>query len=119
YGHYAMQIASAPAESLRDLRLAQQLWLTVVWTVYGGALLTIGLIRRRPLLRLMALVLLGMTIAKVYLMDIWSLTKIYRIIALILLGAVLLIVSFLYQPLRRRLMEESGEADPEAEQGTR
>jgi len=118
FGHYAMQIASAPSGAdLRDLRLAQQLGLTVVWTIYGGALLTIGLIRRRPLLRMMALVLLGMTIVKVYLLDIWSLAKLYRIIALILLGVVLLLVSFLYQPLRRRLAEgeEATEIEAQAE----
>jgi uncharacterized membrane protein len=119
YGHYAMQIAGAPPGSdLRDLRLAQQLGLTVVWTIYGGALLTIGLVRRRPLLRMMALLLLAMTIVKVYVLDIWSLTKLYRIIALILLGIVLLLVSFLYQPLRRRLAETETDTDIEAQAET-
>jgi uncharacterized membrane protein len=118
YGHYEMHIAgSPPGADLRDLRLAQQLGLTVVWTIYGGALLTIGLVRRRPLLRVMALALLGMTIVKVYLLDIWSLAKLYRIIALILLGVVLLLVSFLYQPLRRRLADadEATEIEAQAE----
>ena len=119
YGHYAMQIAGAPpGADLRDLRLAQQLGLTVVWTIYGGALLTIGLLRRRPLLRMMALLLLAMTIVKVYVLDIWSLSKLYRIIALILLGAVLLLVSFLYQPLRRRLAEAEANPDIEAQAET-
>ena len=120
YGHYAMQIANAQetGADLRDLRLAQQLGLTVVWTVYGGALLTIGLLRRRPLLRMMALLLLTMTIVKVYVLDIWSLTKLYRIIALILLGIVLLLVSFLYQPLRRRLAEAEADTDIEAQAET-
>jgi uncharacterized membrane protein len=119
FGHYGMQIAGAPSGAdLRDLRLAQQLGLTVVWTIYGGALLTIGLMRRRPLLRMMALALLGMTIAKVYLLDIWSLAKLYRIIALILLGVVLLLVSFLYQPLRRRLGEAEEATEVEAQTET-
>lgn len=119
YGYYAMQIAGAPSGAdLRDLRLAQQLGLTVVWTIYGGALLTIGLLRRRPLLRMMALLLLAMTIVKVYVLDIWSLSKLYRIIALILLGAVLLLVSFLYQPLRRRLAETEADTDIEAQAET-
>src|SRR5205085_9415876 len=89
-GYFQARVASArgQGERVHDLRLAQQLWLTVVWTVYGGALLTIGLTRRRPLLRLMALVLLGLTIGKVYLLDIWSLATLYRIIALTLLGVV-------------------------------
>ncbi|HJQ23603.1 MAG TPA: DUF2339 domain-containing protein [Blastocatellia bacterium] len=117
YGHYAMQIAGAPrGADLSDLLLAQKLSLTVVWTVYGGLLLTVGLVRRRPLLRLMALLLLGLTILKVYLLDIWSLKTLYRVIALILLGAVLLLVSFLYQPLRRRLAEaDDDEAQAETD----
>jgi len=43
------------------------------------------------------------------------LARLYRIVALILLGVVLLLVSFLYQPLRRRLAEadnDAGEAGP-------
>ncbi len=66
----------------------------------------------------MALILLAMTIVKVYVLDIWSLAKLYRIIALILLGVVLLLVSFLYQPLRRRLAEAEDGADIEAQAGT-
>jgi uncharacterized membrane protein len=115
-GYFDARIALAGSnyDKTSDLRLAQQLWLTVVWTVYGGVLLTIGLVRRRPLLRVMALVLLAATIVKVYVLDIWSLAKLYRIIALILLGVVLLLVSFLYQPLRRRLAEVENDADIEA-----
>jgi uncharacterized membrane protein len=119
-GYFDARIALAGSDydKVRDLRLAQQLWLTVVWAVYGGALLTIGLVRRRPLLRMMALVLLGMTIVKVYVLDIWSLAKLYRIGALILLGVVLLLVSFLYQPLRRRLAEAEDDAEVKAQAET-
>jgi uncharacterized membrane protein len=66
----------------------------------------------------MALLLLAMTIVKVYVLDIWSLAKLYRIVALILLGAVLLLVSFLYQPLRRRLAEADGDTEIEAQAKT-
>src|SRR5207253_5055419 len=43
-----LAVTGGNAENLRDLQLAKQLCLTVVWTVYGGVLLTIGLVRRRP-----------------------------------------------------------------------
>ncbi|MFL6213152.1 MAG: DUF2339 domain-containing protein [Blastocatellia bacterium] len=112
-GYFSARLAEAgvTAERERDLRLAQQLWLTVVWAVYGGVLLTVGLARRQALLRVMALVLLAMTIVKVYVLDIWSLARLYRIVALILLGVILLLVSFLYQPLRRRLAEAENDAE--------
>ncbi|HEX8423492.1 MAG TPA: DUF2339 domain-containing protein, partial [Pyrinomonadaceae bacterium] len=45
-------------QRLRDLRLAQGLSLSLIWTLYGGAMLLYGHARQNRLLRLMALVLL-------------------------------------------------------------
>jgi uncharacterized membrane protein len=53
----------------------------------------------------MALLLLGLTIFKVFLFDLSSLEKLYRIISFIVLGAILLAVSFLYQRYRQRMAE--------------
>jgi uncharacterized membrane protein len=92
-------------ENLRDLHLAQQLSLSVVWALYGGAMLVFGIWRQHRLLRIMALILLGMTIIKVFLIDLASLDRIYRIISFIVLGAILLVVSFLYQRSQRRASE--------------
>lgn len=113
YGYYSVKInaMAGQAERLDDLRLAQQLSISVIWTVYGGALLTIGILRRSRLLRLMALMLLGLTIFKVFLLDLSSLEKIYRIISFIVLGAILLTVSFLYQRARQRTTEMEMETD--------
>ncbi len=117
YGHYAVKI-NAPGvtqSDLSDLRLAQQLSISVIWTVYGGAMLTIGIVKRSPLLRMMALLLLGLTIFKVFLLDLSSLDKIYRIISFIVLGAILLAVSFLYQRYRQRVAGMDDDQDPEAQ----
>jgi uncharacterized membrane protein len=84
----------------QDLELARQLSLSMIWMVYGGALLAIGILRRSKLMRLMGLALLSVTILKVFLWDLSSLEKLYRIISFIVLGAILLAVSFLYQRLR-------------------
>ncbi|HKP86115.1 MAG TPA: DUF2339 domain-containing protein [Blastocatellia bacterium] len=115
YGYYAVKInATSDAQArLEDLRLAQQLSISVIWTIYGGAMLTMGIIRRSRLLRVMALALLGLTIFKVFLIDLSLLEKLYRIISFIVLGAILLVVSFLYQRYRQRAaemdIEEGGE----------
>ena len=50
----------------------------------------------------MALLLLGLTILKVFFFDLSSLDKIYRIISFVVLGAILLVVSFLYQQRQPR-----------------
>ncbi|HSB08308.1 MAG TPA: DUF2339 domain-containing protein [Blastocatellia bacterium] len=106
-GYYAAKIRAGDAApgTLVDLRLAQQLSLSLVWAIYGGAMLAVGIARRSKLLRMMALALLGLTIFKVFLFDLSSLEKLYRIISFIVLGAILLAVSFLYQRYRQRTAE--------------
>ena len=64
---------------------------------FGAALLAIGFWRRSPFLRWQALVLLAISIAKVFLFDISSLSEGYRILSFLGLGALLLAVSFVYQ----------------------
>jgi uncharacterized membrane protein len=112
-GYYAVKTGAGglAAETRIDLHLAQQLSLSVVWAIYGGAMLTIGIARRSKLLRVMALVLLGLTILKVFGLDLSSLQKLYRTISLLVLGAILLGVSFLYQRYRQRIAELIGESD--------
>jgi uncharacterized membrane protein len=110
-GYYTAKMSASGLSSgtRGDLHLAQQLSLSVVWTVYGGAMLTAGIARRSKLLRVMALLLLGVTIFKVFLFDLSSLEKLYRIISFIVLGAILLGVSFLYQRYRQRVAELIGD----------
>jgi uncharacterized membrane protein len=88
-------------EQMRNLKLAKQLSLSVVWAIYGGALLIFGFLRRSALLRGMAIGLLGATILKVFFFDLASLDRIYRIISFFVLGIILLAVSFLYQQRQR------------------
>jgi uncharacterized membrane protein len=109
-GYFATQRRAGliAAGEIRDLRLAQQLSLSVLWALYGGALLVFGLVRRNRVLRLMALLLLGLTTAKVFFVDLSSLDKVYRIISFIVLGAILLAVSFLYQQRHERAAKAEG-----------
>ncbi|HYN84291.1 MAG TPA: DUF2339 domain-containing protein, partial [Pyrinomonadaceae bacterium] len=102
-GYFAAQLGAqglAP-EQVRDLQLARGLALSVVWAVYGGALLLYGYVRRAKLQRVLGLALLGLTTLKVFFYDLSSLDRIYRIISFIVLGVILLAVSYLYQQTRR------------------
>jgi uncharacterized membrane protein len=92
----------------RDLRLAQGLSLSLVWTLYGGAMLLYGHRRGNRLLRLMALLLLTATALKVFFLDLAVLEKFYRIVSFLVLGAILLAVSFLYQQKQRAAKSEGG-----------
>lgn len=75
---------------------AQHLALSALWTVYACALILLGVQRGSALLRWQALVLFGVTVAKVFFYDLSSLQRAYRILSFLILGVVLLIVSFLY-----------------------
>jgi uncharacterized membrane protein len=86
----------------RNLELAKQLSLSVVWGLYACGLFVAARVRRRPLLRVMALVLLSLTTLKVFLVDLSSLERGYRIFSFIMLGAILLIVSYFYQRSQQR-----------------
>ncbi|HWP42886.1 MAG TPA: DUF2339 domain-containing protein [Blastocatellia bacterium] len=111
-GYFAREIREAGAET-RDLRLARQLALSVIWAVYGGVMLATGIVRRRRLLRIMALLLLGVTIFKVFIIDLASLDQVYRMVSFIVLGLILLAVSFLYQRLRQLIIEADEIAEPD------
>jgi uncharacterized membrane protein len=84
-------------DAYRHDALAQQLWLSLLWTVYATGLLLFGLRRGLAGLRWQALGLYGLTIGKVFLYDLSFLQRVYRIASFVVLGVVLLVVSFLYQ----------------------
>jgi uncharacterized membrane protein len=86
----------------READKVRQVGLSVLWTVYALAAMGVGLWRRRPALRQFAIALFGLTVAKVLLVDASALDALYRILSFLLLGAVLLLVSFLYARSRQR-----------------
>jgi uncharacterized membrane protein len=80
-----------------DSGLAQHLALSLLWTAYASVLILLGVKRQSALLRWQALVLFGLVVAKVFFYDSSYLERFYRIISFLILGVVLLVVSFLYQ----------------------
>ncbi len=80
-----------------DARFASSLALSAIWTVLASAFIGVGLVRDFAPLRYLAMALFGLTVLKVFLVDLSSLGGIYRILGFIGVGLVLLAVSFLYQ----------------------
>jgi uncharacterized membrane protein len=89
-----------------DQALAQQLALSILWIGYAIMLMAVGMVRRSAAVRWQSLVLLGFAVAKVFLWDLSFLTRFYRIVSFLVLGLVLMLVSFLYQ---RRAASNSGD----------
>ncbi|HJT18436.1 MAG TPA: DUF2339 domain-containing protein [Thermoanaerobaculia bacterium] len=70
---------------------------SALWMAYGAALMTAGFRRSSSLLRYLALILIGLTVGKVFLYDLSALQRVYRILSFIALGVLLLAISFAYQ----------------------
>jgi len=98
WDYFGSQLALVPAESTTAvaLRNAQNLSLTVLWAVYAVILLVIGIVKRWRLVRLGALALLAIPIIKVFVYDVFALERVYRIVAFVGLGLLLIISAYLY-----------------------
>lgn len=70
---------------------------SAVWMAYGAVLMWVGFVKRTAFLRWQALVLLAVTIVKVFVYDTSQLETPYRVLSFIALGVILLAVSFAYQ----------------------
>jgi uncharacterized membrane protein len=95
--------AGSAVAARRGLRMAQNLSLTSLWAVCAVLLLIIGIAKRSRGVRLGALGLLAISIGKVYVYDVWVLERVYRIIAFVGLGVLLLGSAYLYQRYSRAI----------------
>ncbi len=78
---------------------AEQYTYSLVWLVLGVALLAAGVVLRSQPARLASAVVVALTIAKVFLVDMAGLTGILRALSFIGLGVVLVGIGWLYQRL--------------------
>ena len=92
-----------------DAALGRELLLSVLYALQAGALNGIGIGRADRWLRALGLGLMLATIVKVFFFDLSGLGQLYRIFSFLVLGATLLLISYLYQRHQRR---EAAPADP-------
>jgi uncharacterized membrane protein len=81
----------------RAVLIARDFSYSALWMAYGAMLMMIGFWRNSAFVRWQALVLIALTIVKVFVYDTSQLDHIYRILSFIALGALLLVISFAYQ----------------------
>jgi uncharacterized membrane protein len=83
-----------------------QALLSGFWALAGVTALVAGLVRDSRELRLAALALLTVTVAKVIALDLASLTSLYRVASCIALGLLLLLGAFAWQRIRPRALPD-------------
>ncbi|MDN3667240.1 DUF2339 domain-containing protein [Algibacter miyuki] len=80
--------------------------LPVLWGVLAFVLLLWGIKKQLKSLRIIALTLLGLTIVKLFAYDISNVSETGKIIAFILLGILILIISFIYQKIKVLVIDD-------------
>jgi uncharacterized membrane protein len=88
------------ADSLRN---TQQLTLSIAWIGYATLLMVLGFWRRVGWVRIGAIALFGLGIVKIFAWDLSFLTTLNRIYSFMVLGVILLAVSFAYTKFKGRL----------------
>ncbi|HMG83215.1 MAG TPA: DUF2339 domain-containing protein [Ferruginibacter sp.] len=80
--------------------------LTILWALCSFGLIWLGMKYKYKPLRIIALSLFAIALLKLFLFDIENISEGGKIIAFIMLGVLLLVVSFMYQRLKKIIIED-------------
>ena len=83
--------------------------LSISLTIAGFVEMALGMRLHLKPLRMISLATFGLVLVKLVAVDLWLLPTVGKIIIFIILGVILLLLSFLYQKLKRVLFEEDKE----------
>lgn len=83
-----------------------KLGLSILWGIYALVLVVLGIWQNKKFLRLVAMILFGLTLIKLFFYDIASLNTISKTIVFVSLGVLLLIISFLYNKYKNRISDD-------------
>jgi uncharacterized membrane protein len=87
--------------------------LSIIWGISSFIVMWLGMKKSKRILRVIALSLFAITLLKLFLYDISNMSPGGKIAAFILLGVLLLIVSFMYQRLKKILIDDAKDAKTE------
>lgn len=91
-----------------DISLHQYLkaGLTIVWALCSFAIMWLGMKHKYKMLRIISLFLFSLALVKLFLSDIRNISEGGKIAAFIMLGILLLIISFMYQKLKKIIIDD-------------
>jgi uncharacterized membrane protein len=89
-------------EKIANWRFLSHMYISIMWAVYGAALMAAGFWRKIRILRYIALGLFALLLVKVFIWDTMEVKKVYRIAAFLATGVTLVGVSYLYQYVRKK-----------------
>ena len=86
--------------------------ISVLWTLISVALMAAGFVRQTAWMRQLALACFGLTVIKVFFVDMSNISTPFRIVSFMVLGLVLIGASFLYHKYKHRLLPDRQPPDP-------
>jgi hypothetical protein len=104
------------AGAATNAELSRQLSLSIAWAIYAVGLVFIGIRRHYRPIRYLAIVVFGITIFKVFTVDLATLDRVSKMLSVMGLGILLLIASYLYQRVSAQTPapEPAPESNPES-----
>lgn len=110
--HIVVVSAFSPGDSLQHiLNQNHKIGYPILWGVTSFSLIALGLKKKIRHLRIISLTLFLVTLVKLFLIDIKGISEGGKIAAFISLGLLLLVVSFMYQRLKKILLADGATAD--------
>lgn len=82
------------------------LLVTLLWLLTAVLVFTWGVLRKSPAARMTAMLLMGTTLLKLVVLDSLRFSAVQKIISYVLLGILLLVISFFYQKFRHQLFPD-------------
>lgn len=101
--YYSLKISSTGGR--QALSYQKNAALSIAWALYAILLITIGIVKRHKPVRMMAMILFGITTLKVFFIDLSYLKGFSRIISFMILGVILLGVGFFYSKYKDKIKE--------------
>jgi uncharacterized membrane protein len=102
-----------PASTVHLLSQNHKIGYPILWGITSFVLIFIGLKGKKRHLRVISLTLFLVTLVKLFTVDIRGISEGGKIAAFISLGVLLLVVSFMYQRLKKLLLQEEPQASTE------
>lgn len=84
-----------------------KLGLSILWGGYSLLLIALGIWKHKKHIRIGAIALFGITLLKLFFYDIAHLNTISKTIVFVVLGALLLVISYLYNRYKHQIFEDS------------
>jgi len=92
-------------QSKSALLTTQRTGYAILWGLSSFILMILGMKKKVKFIRILSLTLFAITILKLFVFDISNISEAGKIIAFILLGALLLIISFMYQKVKKLIID--------------